>query len=119
MGCGRVGSTLADILEDKGHSVAIIDQAPESFRRLRGGFKGRRVTGFGFDRDVQVESGIEGASAFVAVSSGDNSNIIAARVARETFRVHNVVAPIYHPRRPRVYPRPRLPHGPTRPWAPG
>src|SRR5258708_27360968 len=105
MGCGRVGSTLADILEDKGHSVAIIDQAPESFRRLRGGYKGRRVTGFGFDRDVQVESGIEGASAFVAVSSGDNSNIIAARVARETFGVDNVVARIYDPRRAEVYQR--------------
>src|SRR5215218_4047255 len=70
MGCGRVGSTLAHILEDKGHSVAIIDQSPEAFRRLRGGFKGRRVIGFGFDRDVLIEAQIEKASAFVAVSSG-------------------------------------------------
>src|SRR4051795_11761953 len=97
MGCGRVGSTLAHILEDKGHSVAIIDQNPEAFRRLRGGFRGRRITGFGFDRDVLVEAGIEHASAFVAVSSGDNSNIISARVARETFGVENVVARIYDP----------------------
>jgi trk system potassium uptake protein TrkA len=116
MGCGRVGSTLAHILEDKGHSVAIIDQAPESFRRLRGGFKGRRVTGFGFDRDVQVESGIEGASAFVAVSSGDNSNIIAARVARETFGVDNVVARIYDPRRAEVYQRLGIPTVATVRW---
>ena len=116
MGCGRVGSTLAHILEDKGHSVAIIDQNPEAFRRLRGGFRGRRVTGYGFDRDVLVEAGIEKSSAFVAVSSGDNSNIISARVARETFGVENVVARIYDPRRAEVYQRLGIPTVATVRW---
>src|SRR5262245_42468759 len=116
MGCGRVGSTLAHILEDKGHSVAIIDQNPEAFRRLRSGFKGRRVTGFGFDRDVIAEAGIEQASAFVAVSSGDNSNIISARVARETFGVAHVVARIYDPKRAEVYQRLGIPTIATVPW---
>jgi trk system potassium uptake protein TrkA len=116
MGCGRVGSKLAHILEDKGHSVAIIDQSPESFRRLRGGFKGRRITGFGFDRDVLIEAGIERASAFVAVSSGDNSNVISARVARETFGIENVVARIYDPRRAEVYQRLGIPTVATVRW---
>ncbi len=116
MGCGRVGSTLAHILEDKGHSVAIIDQSPEAFRRLRSGFRGRRVTGFGFDRDVIAEAGIERAAAFVAVSSGDNSNIISARVARETFGVDNVVARIYDPRRAEVYQRLGIPTVATVRW---
>jgi trk system potassium uptake protein TrkA len=116
MGCGRVGSTLAHILEDRGHTVAIIDQSPEAFRRLRSGFRGRRVTGIGFDRDVQIEAGIEEASAFVAVSSGDNSNIIAARVARETFGIDNVVARIYDPRRAEVYQRLGIPTVATVRW---
>src|SRR3954447_10572699 len=117
MGCGRVGSTLAHILEDKGHSVAIIDQSPEAFRRLRGGFKGRRITGFGFDRDVLVEAGIEHASAFVAVSSGDNSNIISARVVRETFGIDRVVARIYDAKRAAVYERLGIPTVATVPWS--
>jgi trk system potassium uptake protein len=116
MGCGRVGSTLAHILEDKGHSVAIIDQSPEAFRRLRGTFKGRRVIGMGFDRDVLIEAQIEKASAFVAVSSGDNSNIISARVARETFGVENVVARIYDSRRAEVYQRLGIPTVATVRW---
>ena len=116
MGCGRVGSTLAHILEDRGHSVAIIDQSPEAFRRLRGGFRGRRITGIGFDRDTLVDAGIEQASAFVAVSSGDNSNIISARVARETFGVENVVARIYDPRRAEVYQRLGIPTVATVRW---
>lgn len=116
MGCGRVGSTLAHILEDKGHSVAIIDQAPEAFRRLRGGFRGRRISGYGFDRDVLIEAGIEQAAAFVAVSSGDNSNVISARVARETFGVENVVARIYDPRRAEVYQRLGIPTVATVRW---
>jgi len=116
MGCGRVGSTLAHILEDKGHSVAIIDQNPEAFRRLRGTFKGRRVIGMGFDRDVLTKAQIEKASAFVAVSSGDNSNIISARVARETFGVENVVARIYDSRRAEVYQRLGIPTVATVRW---
>ncbi|GII76419.1 Trk system potassium uptake protein TrkA [Sphaerisporangium rufum] len=116
MGCGRVGSTLAHILEDSGHSVAIIDRDPQAFRRLRAGFRGRRVTGIGFDRDVLEEAGIESAAAYVAVSSGDNSNIISARVARETFGVDNVVARIYDPRRAEVYQRLGIPTVATVRW---
>lgn len=116
MGCGRVGSRLAHILEDRGHSVAIIDMNPEAFRRLRGHFNGRRITGVGFDRDTLLESGIEQAAALAAVSSGDNSNIIAARVARETFGVENVVARIKDPRRAEVYQRLGIPTVATVPW---
>ncbi|WP_049577511.1 potassium channel family protein [Nonomuraea sp. SBT364] len=116
MGCGRVGSTLAHILEDNGHSVAIIDRDPQAFRRLRAGFRGRRVTGIGFDRGVLTEAGVESAAAFVAVSSGDNSNIISARVARETFGVDDVVARIYDPRRAEVYQRLGIPTVATVRW---
>ncbi|MEW9530265.1 NAD-binding protein [Microbispora sp. NPDC049125] len=116
MGCGRVGSTLAHILEDNGHSVAIIDRDPQAFRRLRAGFRGRRVTGIGFDRDVLEEAGIASAAAFVAVSSGDNSNVISARVAREMFGVDNVVARIYDSRRAEVYQRLGIPTVATVRW---
>jgi trk system potassium uptake protein TrkA len=105
MGCGRVGSTLAHILEDRGNTVAVIDRDPEAFRRLRPAFKGERVTGIGFDRDVLARAGIERADGFAAVSSGDNSNIISARVASETFAVPRVAARIYDPRRAEVYER--------------
>ncbi len=116
MGCGRVGSTLAHILEDKGHSVAVVDQDPGAFRRLGSGFKGRKVTGIGFDRDVLIEAGIERAEAFAAVSSGDNSNVIAARVASESFDVERVVARIYDPRRAEVYQRLGIPTVATVRW---
>src|SRR5699024_9392838 len=105
MGAGRVGTTLAVTLTSRGHSVAIIDQSPESFRRLPESFEGRRVTGMGFDREALQQAGIEDAYAFAAVSSGDNSNIIAARVVRETFGVANVVARIYDPGRAEIYQR--------------
>ena len=105
MGCGRVGSALARTLEKQGHSVAVVDQDPTAFRRLGAGFTGQRVTGVGFDQDTPREAGIEEAGAFAAVSSGDNSNIIAARVARENFGVENVAARIYDPRRAEVYQR--------------
>src|SRR5579863_7596159 len=116
MGCGRVGSTLAHILEDRGNTVAVIDQDPEAFRRLRPSFKGDRVTGMGFDRDVLARAGIERADGFAAVSSGDNSNIIAARVARETFAVEHVAARIYDPRRAEVYERLGIPTVATVRW---
>jgi trk/ktr system potassium uptake protein len=109
MGCGRVGSTLAQNLEARGHSVAVIDQNPDAFRRLGPEFSGLTVTGVGFDRDVLVEAGIERADAFAAVSSGDNSNIISARVARETFGVQRVVARIYDQKRAEVYERVGIP----------
>ncbi|GAA4211481.1 potassium channel family protein [Actinocatenispora rupis] len=116
MGCGRVGSTLAHSLEARGHSVAVIDQNPDAFRRLGDDFGGITITGTGFDQQVLVESGIERADAFAAVSSGDNSNIIAARVARETFGVNNVVARIYDPRRAEVYERLGIPTVATVRW---
>ena len=87
MGCGRLGSTLAHNLDARGHSIAIIDQNSDAFRRLNSEFSGTTVTGFGFDRDVLRQAGIERADAFAAVSSGDNSNIISARLARETYGV--------------------------------
>jgi len=116
MGCGRVGSTLAHILEDRDNSVAVIDKEPEAFRKLRSGFKGERVTGIGFDRAVLIQAGIERADAFAAVSSGDNSNIIAARVARETFGVERVAARIYDSRRAEVYERLGIPTVATVRW---
>ena len=117
MGCGRVGSTLAHILEDRGNSVAVIDQNPEAFRKLHSSFKGSRVTGMGFDRDVLIQAGIEEADAFAAVSSGDNSNIISARVARESFGIDRVAARIYDPRRAEVYQRLGIPTVATVRWA--
>ena len=105
MGCGRVGSTLARSLEDRDHTVSVIDSNPDAFRRLGPSFNGTKVTGFGFDQEVLSEAGIEKADAFAAVSSGDNSNIIAARVARETFGIQQVVARIYDPGRAEVYQR--------------
>lgn len=105
MGCGRVGSTLARSLEDRNHTVSVIDSNPDSFRRLGPSFNGLKVTGYGFDQQVLADAGIERADAFAAVSSGDNSNIIAARVARETFGIQQVVARIYDPGRAEVYQR--------------
>ncbi len=116
MGCGRVGSTIAHILEDQGHSVAVIDQDADAFRKLRSGFKGRKITGYGFDRDVLIEAGIEEAEAFAAVSSGDNSNIISARVVRESFGIQRVAARIYDPRRAEVYQRLGIPTVATVRW---
>ena len=117
MGCGRVGSTLAVDLEKSGHTVAVIDQNREAFRRLGANFNGRTVAGVGFDRDTLLEAGIEKADAFAAVSNGDNSNILAARVARETFGVKNVVARIYDPGRAEIYQRLGIPTVATVIWA--
>ena len=116
MGCGRVGSTLALTLEQRGHTVAVIDRDKRAFDRLDKGFAGKSVLGFGFDRDTLKEAGIEGAGAFAAVSNGDNSNIISARVARETFGVEHVVARIYDPKRAEVYERLGIPTVATVRW---
>ena len=116
MGCGRVGSALARSLEKLGHDVAIIDRDPGAFRRLAADFGGKKITGVGFDRDTLVEAGIEKAGAFAAVSNGDNSNIIAARVARETFGVDNVVARIYDANRAAVYQKLGIPTVATVRW---
>jgi trk system potassium uptake protein TrkA len=116
MGCGRVGSAIARRLEQIGHSVAVIDQDPEAFRRLGPEFTGRQVTGLGFDRQTLLDAGIDSAGAFAAVSSGDNSNIISARVARETFGVQHVVARIYDSKRAEVFERMGIPSVATVPW---
>ena len=116
MGCGRVGAGLALALERIGHDVAVIDQNPQAFRRLGAEFHGQQVRGSGFDRQVLVEAGVERAEAFAAVSNGDNSNIISARVARETFGVAHVVARIYDPKRAAVYERLGIPTVATVPW---
>src|SRR5580692_2679665 len=116
MGCGRVGSSLAGGLSRIGHDVAVIDSDESAFSRLSPEFTGERVLGLGFDRDVLLKSGIEGADAFAAVSSGDNSNIISARLAREIFRVPRVVARIYDAKRAQVYERLGIPTIATVPW---
>jgi trk system potassium uptake protein TrkA len=105
VGCGRVGSELAAALERGGHEVAVIDKNPRAFRRLATNFAGRTITGFGFDRDTLTEAGIAQAAAFAAVSNGDNSNILCARIARETYAIEHVVARIYDPRRALIYQR--------------
>lgn len=116
MGCGRVGASLAAALERLGHDVAIIDKERDSFRRLSSDFHGQQVIGVGFDRQVLIEAGIERAGAFAAVSNGDNSNIISARVARENFGVEHVVARIYDHKRAAVYERLGIPTVATVPW---
>lgn len=116
MGCGRVGARMAHDVEQLGHSVAVIDQDPHAFRRLPAGFAGERITGVGFDRDTLASARIDDAYAFAAVSSGDNSNILAARVARETYHVERVVARIYDPGRAAVYQRLGIPTVATVPW---
>jgi trk/ktr system potassium uptake protein len=105
VGCGRVGSSLARDLSADGHTVAIIDRRADSLLRLGPDFTGTTVQGIGFDRDRLIEAGIEQAGALAAVTSGDNSNILVARVARENFGVEQVVARIYDPRRAVIYQR--------------
>ena len=116
MGCGRVGSELADRLEARDHTVAVIDKNVNAFRALRPGFRGETVHGYGFDEQVLIAAGIEKAGAFAAVSSGDNSNIVSARVAREKFEVEVVVARIYDPRRAEIYQRLGIPTVATVRW---
>lgn len=116
MGCGRVGSAVATALARLGHEVAVIDRDKSAFLRLGPDFPGRTVLGMGFDRDVLIEAGIERADAFAAVSSGDNSNIISARVARERFGVERVVARIYDAKRAAAYERLGIPTVATVPW---
>lgn len=117
MGCGRVGSSLARNLERRGYSVGVIDINTDAFRRLGPDFKGKTVKGVGFDRRILIQAGIEKAGGFAAVSSGDNSNILAARVVRENFGVNNVVARIYDQGRAEVYERLGVPSVATVRWA--
>jgi trk system potassium uptake protein TrkA len=116
VGCGRVGSGLAVTLEDQGHSVSVIDRRAQAFRRLPEGFGGQQVQGVGFDRERLKEAGIERAEALAAVTNGDNSNIVVARVAREAFGVERVVARIYDQRRAAIYERVGIPTVATVQW---
>jgi trk system potassium uptake protein TrkA len=116
VGCGRVGSGLAGILEDSGHTVAVVDKQQKAFRRLPEGFSGRTIQGVGFDRDRLRDAGIEEAGALAAVTSGDNSNIMVARTAREVFGVERVIARIYDPRRAAIYERLGIPTIATVQW---
>ena len=116
VGCGRVGSELAVNLEQAGHSVAIIDKNRNAFRRLPERWSGRAVLGFGFDRDHLEQAGVAEAQALAAVTSGDNTNILTARIARETYQIPNVVARIYDPRRAVIYQRLGIPTVATVTW---
>lgn len=119
VGCGRVGVSLARELDASGHDVVVIDRRPETFRRLGSGFGGRTLVGVGFDRDVLREAGITAESGVMAVTSGDNSNILIARVAREMFGVERVVARIYDPQRAAIYERLGIPTVASVAWASG
>jgi trk system potassium uptake protein TrkA len=116
MGCGRVGSELSRSLLEDEHEVAIIDKNAEAFYRYPPGPKARTMVGLGFDRDVLEDAGIKEADAFVAVSSGDNSNIVSARVALEHYHVPKVIARIYDPRRAEIYERLNIPTVATTTW---
>jgi len=105
VGCGRVGASTAAELARMGHSVVVVDRNAATFRLLPQGFAGKTVTGTGFDREVLEQAGIAEADALVAVTSGDNTNIVAARVAKEVYRVPDVVARIYDPQRADIYRR--------------
>jgi trk system potassium uptake protein TrkA len=105
MGCGRVGARISSLLDHNGHDVSVIDTDARSFRRLAADFKGTTIIGTGIDEDVLRSAGIEEASAFVAVTNGDNRNIMAAQVARLIFNVPEVVVRIYDPVREDTYRR--------------
>ncbi len=102
VGCGRVGSTLARLLDER-HDVRVVDRTSEAFRRLGSKFKGQKFVGPGTDMDVLKRAGIEGADAFISVTDGDNRNIMAAQIAKRIFNVPDVFTRIYDPSRAAVY----------------
>ena len=116
VGCGRVGSGLAIRLVEQGHTVSILDKVARSFRRLPSDWPGTSIVGSGFDRDDLDRAGAKQAGALAAVTSGDNSNILTARIARETYGIHSVVARIYDPRRAEIYQRLGIPTVATVTW---
>ena len=116
MGCGRVGILLTQELCSAGCDVTVIDKDPTAFDRLPPGFRARTIVGLGFDRAILEEAGIREADAFIAVSSGDNSNIVSARVAREHYGVEKVIARIYDPARAAIYERLNIPTIATTRW---
>jgi trk/ktr system potassium uptake protein len=105
MGCGRVGEQLASLLVGEGHQVVAIDCDANALERLGSNFKGQRINGIGFDREVLLKAGIEQADAFAATSSSDNANIVAARIAHNIFHVPRVVARLFDPQRAEIYRR--------------
>src|SRR5262245_65769691 len=117
MGCGRVGAALTVELAKAGHTVAIIDKRADAFDKLPPGFEAKHFVGLGFDREVLEEAGIKDADAFVAVSNGDNSNIVSARIAREHYHVPKVIARIYDPRRAEIYEKLDIPTIASVRWA--
>ncbi len=109
VGCGRVGSELANALSAERHEVVIIDRSPLSFGRLSRDFSGRMLTGVGFDREILQKADIEGADALAATTDSDNVNIVVAVAAKETFKVPHVVARIYNPQAAEIYRREGIP----------
>jgi trk system potassium uptake protein TrkA len=103
MGCGRVGAELAAMLDEEGHNVTILDREPDSFRRLPPGFGGQRQVGNGIDQEVLARIGVSEADAFVAVTQGDNRNVMAAQMAKHIFGVPKVICRIYDPIREEIY----------------
>jgi trk system potassium uptake protein TrkA len=116
VGCGRVGAQLAPLLEQAGNHITVIDKSASAFGRLPEHFGGTCVHGSGFDRDDLAQAGIERAGALAAVTAGDNTNILSARIAREVFDVPHVVARIYDPRRAVIYERLGIPTVATVTW---
>lgn len=118
-GYGRVGRYLAHMLEERGHSVAVIDRSERAFAAGARDIQGRRIAGEVFDRTTLIKAGIERADAYAAVTSGDNSNIVSARIARERFNVPCVIARIYDPRRAVIYERFGIPTVSSVNWSSG
>ncbi len=105
MGCGRVGEQFARLMDAEGHEVTIVDTDETALEKMKEGFRGKVIVGVGFDRQILIQAGIERAEAFAATSNSDNANIVAARIARNIFRVPKVVASLYDPRRAEIYRR--------------
>ncbi len=103
VGCGRVGAELAKLLSNDGHDVVIVDRDPLAFNRLGGTFNGVTLVGNGFDPDILKEAGIEKADVFCALTNGDNTNLIAAQVAKKIFAIPKVIARVYDPERAQIY----------------
>jgi trk system potassium uptake protein TrkA len=103
MGCGRVGAQLAGMLDEDGHKVIVMDSDTYSFRRLPASFKGTPLVGDGTDEDYLKKAGIEEADAFIAVTQGDNRNVMAAQIAKHVYNVHKVICRIYDPLREEMY----------------
>jgi len=116
VGCGRVGSDLATQLSEAGHSVAIIEKNVEAFKRLGSGFNGEKIVGSGFDRTTLAKARAHGADGFAAVTNGDNTNILCARIAQNSYNITNVVARIYDPKRAKIYERLGIPTVATVAW---